>query len=245
MPALKQIKEICSLYQEQPPTGVHGGQRTAAVVYRSEVINRLQQSHALVIQIADNLTSYMATIRAGGEAVAKMDPAEFSPDGRYSHTAQVSERLNFLRFLLRDGQLWLCAPQAKQIWRCLAEDAVFSSDREICFKWFSKLMGDEPDLDPEINRDFIESNLLKPDPAPLTNLGPRLLSQQVEIHEVFIGSCRDYIKEKCGGKVGDRSRMEVDALLRLCRVCALHPLTSSSEKRSTRRSAAASRSSHR
>ena len=100
MPALKQIKEICSLYQEQPATGVHGGQRTASVVYRSEVINRLQQSHALVIQIADNLTSDMATIRAGGEAVAKMDPVEFSPDGRYIHTAQVSERLNFLRYLL-------------------------------------------------------------------------------------------------------------------------------------------------
>ena len=77
LPALKQIKEICSLYQEQPATGVHGGQRTAAVVYRSEVINRLQQ---------------------------QMDHVEFSPDGRYSHTAQVSERLNFLRFLLRDGR---------------------------------------------------------------------------------------------------------------------------------------------
>ena len=71
-------------------------------INRSEVINRQQQSHALVIQIADNdnLTSYMATIRAGGEAVAKMDPSEFSPDGRYIHTAQVSERLNFLRYLL-------------------------------------------------------------------------------------------------------------------------------------------------
>ena len=194
LPALKQIKEICSLYQEQPATGVHGGQRTAAVVYRSEVINRLEQSHALVIQIADNLTSYMATIRAGGEAVAKMDPAEFSPDGRYSHTAQVSERLNFLRFLLRDGQLWLCAPQAKQIWRCLAEDAVFSSDREICFKWFSKLMGDEPDLDPEINRDFFESNLLKASFDTVTVLQ----------------------EDK-----GDRGRMEVE-LLRLCRVlCVL------------------------
>ena len=56
-----------------------------------------------------------------------------------------------------------------------------------------------------------------------TNLGPRLLSQQVEINEDFIGSCRDYIKEKGGGKVGDRSRMEVEAL-RLCRVCVLRPL---------------------
>ena len=129
LPALKQIKEICSLYQEQPANGMHGGQRTATVVYRSEVINRLQQSHALVIQIADNLTTYMASIKEAGEHVAKQDPNDFSPDGRYSHTAQVSERLNFLRFLLRDGQLWLCAPQAKQIWHCLAEDAIFSSDR--------------------------------------------------------------------------------------------------------------------
>ena len=39
------------------------------------------------------------------------------------------ERLNFLRFLLRDGQLRLCAPQAKQIWHCLAEEAVFATDR--------------------------------------------------------------------------------------------------------------------
>ena len=47
------------------------------------------ESHDLVLLIADNLTQYMAGIRAGGPAVANMDPAEFSPDGRYSHTAQV------------------------------------------------------------------------------------------------------------------------------------------------------------
>jgi len=290
LPALKQIKEICSLYQEQPATGMHG-QRAPAVVYRSEVINRLQQSHALVILIADNLTQYMAGIRASGELVAKFDPNEFSPDGRYSHTAQVSERLNFLRFLLRDGQLWLCAPQAKQIWHCLAEEAVFSTDREQCFKWFSKLMGDEPDLDPEINRDFFESNLLKLDPALLTeagikcferffkavnckegklipkrratlmddlelvgldycwkvvlcsntevsnkaidllketftNLGPRLVAQQVEIHEDFISSCMDRLKASFdtvtvlqgdAGRTGDSSRIQVE-LQRLCRV---------------------------
>ena len=291
LPALKQIKEICNLYQEQPATGMHG-QRAPAVVYRSEVINRLQQSHALVILIADNLTQYMDGIRSSGELVAKFDPNEFSPDGRYSHTAQVSERLNFLRFLLRDGQLWLCAPQAKQIWQCLAEEAVFSTDREQCFKWFSKLMGDEPDLDPEINRDFFESNLLKLDPALLTeagikcferffkavnckegkliqkrratlmddleligldycwkvvlcsntevsnkaidllketftNLGPRLVAQQVEIHEDFISSCMDRLKASFdtvtvlqqgeAGRAGDGSRIQVE-LQRLCRV---------------------------
>ena len=291
LPALKQIKEICSLYQEQPnQQGMHG-QRAPVVVYRSEVINRLQQSHALVILIADNLTQYMGRIRGLGEVLAGADPAEFSPDGRYSHTAQVSERLNFLRFLLRDGQLWLCAPQAKQIWHCLAEEAVFATDREQCFKWFSKLMGDEPDLDPEINRDFFESNLLKLDPALLTeanircferffktvntkegklipkrratliddlelvgldycwkvvlcsnqevsnkaidllketftNLGPRLVAQQVEIHEDFIGSCIDRLKASFdtvsvlqteSGAARDQGRIQT-ALQRLCRV---------------------------
>jgi ubiquitin carboxyl-terminal hydrolase 9/24 len=65
------------------------------------VINRLQQSHALVILIADNLTQYMGRIRGLGEVLAGADPAEFSPDGRYSHTAQVEDTINFLdNFLL-------------------------------------------------------------------------------------------------------------------------------------------------
>src|SRR5690348_7570471 len=71
-----------------------------------------------------------------------MDPQAAVVSGgssRWSHTQHVQDRLNFLRFLLKDGQLWLCAPQAKQIWSCLAEHAVYLSDREACFKWFSKV----------------------------------------------------------------------------------------------------------
>ncbi|XP_016350844.1 probable ubiquitin carboxyl-terminal hydrolase FAF-X, partial [Sinocyclocheilus anshuiensis] len=99
------------------------------------------------------------------------DPQTVRPGSRYSHVQEVQERLNFLRFLLKDGQLWLCAPQAKQIWKCLAENAVFLCDREACFKWYSKLMGDEPDLDPDINKDFFENNVLQLDPSLLTENG--------------------------------------------------------------------------
>ena len=60
------------------------------------MINRLQQSHALVIQIADNLTSYMTSVRSGGEAVSQLDPNQFSPDGRYSHTMQVNTRFSLV-----------------------------------------------------------------------------------------------------------------------------------------------------
>jgi ubiquitin carboxyl-terminal hydrolase 9/24 len=101
--------------QEQPPSGTQQRTPGPVVTYRHEVINRLQQAHALVILIAENLTQYMTRVRQAlsgqGAGAAVLDPNEYAPDGRYSHSAQLSERLNFLRFLLRDGQLWLCAPQ--------------------------------------------------------------------------------------------------------------------------------------
>ncbi|XP_068731970.1 ubiquitin carboxyl-terminal hydrolase 9X-like isoform X1 [Montipora capricornis] len=172
LPALKQIKEICSLFYEAPQNYSHT-QRNPHVYYRHEVINQLQQTHSLVTIVADNLASYMTKVHVLLEGKPDVDASEIQIDGRYNHTFQVQERLNFLRFLLKDGQLWLCEPQAKLIWQCLAEKAVLPSDRECCFKWFSKLMGDEPDLDPEISRSFFEGNVLKLDPSLLTENGIR------------------------------------------------------------------------
>ncbi|XP_055009570.1 probable ubiquitin carboxyl-terminal hydrolase FAF-X isoform X1 [Boleophthalmus pectinirostris] len=213
IPALKQIREICSLFGEAPQnlrkkipckiqTSIIGQtQRSPHVFYRHDLINQLQHNHALVTLVAENLSAYMETMRQlSKEEQAEFDPQTVRPGSRYSHVQEVQERLNFLRFLLKDGQLWLCAPQAKQIWKCLAENAVFLCDREACFKWFdfsvalvclivllvfffycscfvmcinrySKLMGDEPDLDPDINKDFFENNVLQLDPSLLTENG--------------------------------------------------------------------------
>ncbi|KAK7070589.1 putative ubiquitin carboxyl-terminal hydrolase FAF-X [Halocaridina rubra] len=171
LPALKQIREICCSYNEAPPNFSQHQRPTPHVSYRHDVISKLQTQHSLVVLVADNLTTYMKNIRLAAKENPDLNPAEIVPDGRYNHVFQVQERLSFLRFLLKDGQLWLCAPQAKQIWNCLAENAVFTVDRESCFKWFSKLMGDEPDLDPEINKDFFENNILQLDPSLLTENG--------------------------------------------------------------------------
>ncbi|XP_056292228.1 probable ubiquitin carboxyl-terminal hydrolase FAF-X isoform X2 [Pseudoliparis swirei] len=184
IPALKQIREICSLFGEAPqnlrkkmPINIQTNlvgqtQRSPHVFYRHDLINQLQHNHALVTLVAENLSAYMETMRQfSKEEQAEFDPQTVRPGSRYSHVQEVQERLNFLRFLLKDGQLWLCAPQAKQIWKCLAENAVFLCDREACFKWYSKLMGDEPDLDPDINKDFFENNVLQLDPSLLTENG--------------------------------------------------------------------------
>ncbi|KAJ8679779.1 hypothetical protein QAD02_015566 [Eretmocerus hayati] len=169
LPALKLIREICCLYEQNPNMGHNP--RSHHAYYRQEVIGRLQTQHSVVILVTNSLTTYMDKIRQLVKENPNIDPNTYLPDQRYNHIMQVQERLNFLRFLLKDGQLWLCSDQAKQIWQCLAEQAVFVSDREACFRWFSKLMGDEPDLDPAINKEFFVNNLLRLDPTLLTESG--------------------------------------------------------------------------
>lgn len=53
----------------------------------------------------------------------------------------------------------------------MAEHGVSPEDREACFRWFSKLMGEEPDLDPNINLHFFKNNILTLDPKLLTYSG--------------------------------------------------------------------------
>lgn len=170
LPALKQIREICQLFPETSQNFPHA-QRTPHMYYRNQVISQLHHQHSIVMLVAQNLATYMDNARSYAKEHPFEDPANIYPDGRFNHIQQVQERLKFLRFLLKDGQLWLCEIQAKQIWKCLAENAIYVADRESCFKWFAKLMGEEPDLDPDITRDFFEKNILQLDPTLLTENG--------------------------------------------------------------------------
>ncbi|XP_069354342.1 ubiquitin carboxyl-terminal hydrolase 9X isoform X2 [Maniola hyperantus] len=165
LPALKMMREICCLYE------AGGGSGVRPHVTRQELIDRLQTQHSLVILVTDSLTLYMDAVRSKLAEEGEIDWENWLPDGRYPHSAQVHERLSFLRFLLKDGQLWLCAEQAKQIWICLAERPAHLGDREACFRWFSKLMGEEPDLDPNINMHFFRRNIMTLSPNLLTHSG--------------------------------------------------------------------------
>uniref|UniRef100_A0A2M4DNF9 ubiquitinyl hydrolase 1 n=1 Tax=Anopheles darlingi TaxID=43151 RepID=A0A2M4DNF9_ANODA len=167
LPALRLIRDICSLYDTTP----NHTPRMHHTMNRQKIIDQLQNDHKLVILVTNSLTGYMGRVRALVAADPTLKPAKLLLDGRYAHPQQIQERLDFLKFLLKDGHLWLCADQAKQIWNALAVSAAFASDREECFRWFSKLMGENPDLDPGINRDFFENNLLKLDPLLLTESG--------------------------------------------------------------------------
>lgn len=94
LPALKHIREICTLY-EQNTNGLT--QRSHHGYYRQEVIERLQNQHSLVILVTTSLTIYMERLRVLYKENLNLTSESYVPDGRYSHTLQVQERLNFLR----------------------------------------------------------------------------------------------------------------------------------------------------
>lgn len=53
------------------------------------MINKLQSNHALVILVADNLTTYVEQVRHNPPKVLAGEPDELYPDGRYNHIMQV------------------------------------------------------------------------------------------------------------------------------------------------------------
>ncbi|XP_065055791.1 probable ubiquitin carboxyl-terminal hydrolase FAF-X isoform X1 [Rhopilema esculentum] len=168
IPALKQIKAICELFYEG-----YGQMQNPHVQYRNVVIEKIQSTYSVVSLVAENLATYMENVRELVKADPNIDPQTLAIDGRYTHTQQIQERLDFLRFILNDGKMWLCEPQAKQIWICLAVRSVFACDTDVCFIWFSKVMSDDPDLDPEICKQFFEDNVFKLDASKLNEHGLR------------------------------------------------------------------------
>ena len=101
-------------------------------------------------------TCYYRYIIANNE----LDPETLCIDGKFNHFQQLQIRLDFVRypqrnyiiikihcipflsnnrFALKDGQLWLGLNHALIVWESLAQNPVFPSDRDMCFKWFAKV----------------------------------------------------------------------------------------------------------
>lgn len=146
LPALKQIRQICCLYKNA-----------------SELRDVIERCYITELVI-NSLRNYMEYVRL---LIQKEATSEINCllDKRYCHELQIQERLDSIKFDLVYGEFWLSAKQANRIWQCLAENAAFASDREICVKWFSTLLGD---LEPDTCKDILENKILKFDPTLLT-----------------------------------------------------------------------------
>ncbi|RXM31625.1 putative ubiquitin carboxyl-terminal hydrolase FAF-X [Acipenser ruthenus] len=179
IPALKQIREICSLFGEAPQN-LSQTQRSPHVFYRHDLINQLQHNHALVTLVAENLSAYMESMRQYGKEHAEYDPQTVRAGSRYSHVQEVQERLNFLRNLKA-----LASTYFKSFCRNESLTVLFKCILLILFYLQQVVIQGSDDIGSRA------IDLLK---EIYTNLGPKLQVNQVEIHEDFIQSCFDRLK---------------------------------------------------
>jgi len=59
LPALKQIMEICRLFNEAPASYGQPTNRSSHLWFRNKVIGDLQDNHKIVVTVSQNLFQYM------------------------------------------------------------------------------------------------------------------------------------------------------------------------------------------
>ncbi|XP_019504479.1 PREDICTED: probable ubiquitin carboxyl-terminal hydrolase FAF-X [Hipposideros armiger] len=209
IPALKQIREICSLFGEAPQN-LSQTQRSPHVFYRHDLINQLQHNHALVTLVAENLATYMESMRLYARDHEDYDPQTVRLGSRYSHVQEVQERLNFLRFgrQVDDLDVWSHTNDTiGSVRRCIlnrikanvahTKIELFVGGELIDPADDRKLIGQLNLKDKSVviqSNDDIASRAIDLLKEIYTNLGPRLQVNQVVIHEDFIQSCFDRLK---------------------------------------------------
>ena len=72
--------------------------------YRPDIISKLQKEYSLISMITTNLANYYENVRKLTQTnVEYFDPETILADGRFNHITQIQERLNFMKYLLKEG----------------------------------------------------------------------------------------------------------------------------------------------
>ena len=168
LPELRQIHSIIETWPQSTDMQRRMNAPMANESSRSDIIHKLREHYSIFDFLIDNLGDYMKYVKQNyGQQLGP----DTMPDDRYDHYTQLKERLRLIRFLLQEGDVWLSDMHATKIWQILAVGWVHSCDRDICFKWFSKLVANGPDMDPSTIGPFFVNQFLQLDPCLMTENG--------------------------------------------------------------------------
>ncbi|XP_069185948.1 ubiquitin carboxyl-terminal hydrolase 24 isoform X1 [Procambarus clarkii] len=127
-------------------------------------LSELNRSHEIVKLITLSLGKCHAL--AVSTCGNQQPPPSTLIDGKYTHDHYLKVHLEFLQFLLKEGDIYLAWPRCKDIWDTLVANPTASSyDKETCFSWFSGCLGD---LESSTQRDLFCEKLLRLDPVTMT-----------------------------------------------------------------------------
>ncbi|XP_068228806.1 LOW QUALITY PROTEIN: ubiquitin carboxyl-terminal hydrolase 24-like [Palaemon carinicauda] len=135
-------------------------------------LSELNRSHEIVKLITQSLAKCHAlAVSTSGQ---QPPPPSTLIDGKYTHDDYMKVHLEFLQFLLKEGDIYLAWARCKDIWDTLVgnpkasghdKEVSTSLDAETCFTWFSGCLGD---LEFSTQRELFCEKLLRLDPASIT-----------------------------------------------------------------------------
>ncbi|CAL4091223.1 unnamed protein product, partial [Meganyctiphanes norvegica] len=127
-------------------------------------LSELNRNHEIVKLITSSMSKCHALAVSANNNQPPL-PATLI-DGKYSHDDYLKVHLEFLQFLLKEGDIYLAWARCKDIWDTLVANPLASHhDTETCFSWFSFCLND---LENSTQRDLFCEKLLKLDPVNMT-----------------------------------------------------------------------------
>ncbi|BFY99847.1 hypothetical protein BsWGS_02887 [Bradybaena similaris] len=131
------------------------------------VINELNKGSDVIKLVTNSL------VKCHKQAVSSVGDGQLKPstmvDGRYPHSDYMTTHLNFLRYVLQDGVLYLPWNRARDIWTTLvANNKACEWDRETCYEWFCNGISD---LEMDTQTNMFQKEVLRIDPAKLSESG--------------------------------------------------------------------------
>ncbi|XP_076051171.1 ubiquitin carboxyl-terminal hydrolase 24-like isoform X2 [Oratosquilla oratoria] len=126
-------------------------------------LSDLNRTHDLVKLV----TTSLARCHALATQVHSCPPSPATLiDGKYTHDDYLRAHLDFLQFLLKEGDMFLAWARCKDLWETLVANPNASHhDNKTCFRWFSSCISD---LEGNTQRDLFCEKLLRLEPVTLT-----------------------------------------------------------------------------
>jgi len=105
----------------------------------SACIMHFIEKEKLIEVYLDDFKAYTKTAQGRlGEVKDKVKVEEFIFRGRYDHKNNISERLEFLKFLASHSSYTISRKEVDIIWNCLADQSSIKHDEESMFKWLKE-----------------------------------------------------------------------------------------------------------
>lgn len=204
VPALKQMYDIANTY----------GKTTYNTKSDRGVLFEMNKQHDLLKLIVTSLTRcHKVAAYSATEQRAELQ-GELIVDGKYKHADFMYWHLQFLRFLLKDANIYLPWNRAKEVWDTLVtnRDSCIE-DNETCFEWFGQSLDD---LENDTAKLLFRERLLRLDPAQMCPSAYHCLMKFMEATNIN----EQRMKKSSGNLYVEKlDLLGIDFLWRVCLEC--------------------------